>query len=1216
MSESPSVSGSVEADFTRTLLSEYSDLYAEIETGERAEHDLMPRLVRHLFVDTLGFEETDYEQENDWNDIRFYDQDRNPVLIVEGKRRDVDVTAGLDQVFEYASRTSYVEYLAVTNVDQFQLYRRCEIEDADETRYGVSGKLLADINFEGILNKTNGDSIENDLDLSERQSLQSLMQIRATELQDADRYDEFDIPDREDISTDDGFENLVDSLSKCLDEYLMPYTLTAFDEYREKYDQFRDRADDLERQIDRLRDGNHDDSEIAELEIELGNLESEYEQYREFHSDYQTWVNLSQRQDEDDEDNKRVFCRESVYVQINKILLIRIAEDQGLTNRMISNGGVTQYFDFWDDFGRYTRRDYTDLFEFASEELSEVYDHLYTQQIFDWSLQDGAELDDVIQRTLWHLNHYDFSEVSRDVLGHLYEEHLDPQERKELGEFYTPTSVVDYILDEIGYTTDEPLELDEYDLLDPACGSGTFLVRATKRLRERLDAKGVEPRAALDIIQDRIHGFDLNPFATHIAEMNLLFQVIDLYREVKADDENYTLDRFEVYQTDSLRSETQTSLTTHQSDLLRHKYQAEKRAAHEAKSRDDYRFVVGNPPYVRIQNLPDGPTRAAYDEYYSAYYNYDLYCLFVERSADWLATDGRLGFVVSNKFLQSRYGERLREFIPTKYRLDTLVDFGSIDVFRSAKAFPLILTATRREENGGERSPDEFVLSEDYHFTVVDVSAESFPSLLTAGTLSGWDDVEDDADDIPAESDDGESDPVPTIPEFFETVTPESPGETPPETTAVLEDDGIELDDTTEDPVDVFRVSSNMISDSDWRFVSAREEEAMSEIENAGDKLAEYCVDDAVERGLRTGDNDTFVVDDATIAEYDIEDELVHPLVGGKQVERWYSPWEDRYVVYTRKDTDIDDYPNAKAYLEEHRDDLEDRWCVAEGGEPWYAIDKTKSPELFERPKIVTPDIVLYNNFWLDESAEFYCLNTTYQILSKENIDNWYLLGVLNSEPVQFYYRRTAPTYKDDFLRYISEYLEKIPIPNPDDADSETVETVAQTARKLQDRVSEYHDAAAIERDPTELYDTADVDSASLARTGYLNRVSLDGDDIADIYRDGVTVRLNVHDEIECRNETIAESFCRVLQLFDPDTVAAVEEMSVPRTADALDEFLDAYDATAGSLDAIEAEIVDLETELNDAVYELYGFDDETREFIAETVETPTTPIRPKAMSD
>ena len=1195
-------------EFVEDIIAEYSDLYDEIgDDVDRAEHDLVPRLIDHLFINTLDWSKSDYQQEDDWNDVRFFDDDGHPVIIIEGKRRSVDVEEGIDQAFEYASRTTYVRYLIATNVDRMLLYRRCGESEADETRYGVSAKLLAEIEFEGLVNKVTGKGITDDLSLDERQDIQQLMQLREQEISNPERYDNFEIHDRQDVSTDVGFENLIQSLSTCLDEYLMPYTLAAFDEYEERYDEFRSQADDLENEIEQLRDAGHEDSEIAELEIELGNLREEYSQYREFHSDYETWVNLSQRQENDKEDNKRIFCRESVYVQTNKILLIRIAEDQDLTNQMISNGGVTDYFEFWEDYSRYTEHDYSDLFDFASQELSEIYDHLYTQQIFDWPLEDGEELNEVLKKTMWHLNHFDFSNVTRDVLGHLYEEHLDPQERKELGEFYTPTSIVDFILDQVGYTADEPLELPEYDLLDPACGSGTFLVRATARLRERLDNKGVPPKEALRIIQNRINGLDINPFATHIAEMNLLFQIIDLYREVKDEDEKYTLGRFGIHQTDSLRSETQILFSGLYSSALQRKYQEEKQQAHDTKVRDDYGFVVGNPPYIRMQNLPEGPARDDYDEYFSAHYNYDLYCLFVERAAKWLDEDGQLGLIISNKFVQSRYGEKLRKFVPMNYQLETLIDFGSVDVFRSAKAFPMVFTAKRINKAQGERSPDDFVISEEYRFTFGSVDAEVFPELLEAGLIRRWDDVDDNG---------GESG-VPTIPDFLSSVVPKTHGGTAPDTGEVLDSLGIDssqFDDGL--PITVYPVSSDMIGDGDWRFVSAREEKAMKALEGAGQKLKTYCEDERVERGLRTGDNGVLIVNEATIDEYDLEEELIHPLVGGKQVERWYSPWEDRYVIYTRNDTDLDDYPNIKSYLEEHKESLEDRWCVTEGGEPWFAIDKTKSPEMFERKKIVTPDIVLYNNFWLDESEKFYCLDTTYYVLSNGEASEWYLLGALNSDAVQFYYRRIAPTYKDEFLRYKSGYLKEIPIPHPSDADDSLVSQVEEYAKQLQETVAEYHDVKDLKDDPMLVFERKNIERESLSLAAYIDTMSLDNGNISDPYLDGTSVQLNVQNSVTCRSETAAKALKRLVEIMDFNTVEEIKEFELPRTEDDLTSFVETYDSIAGSVDGLENKIKDLEASLNDVVYQLYELDDETREYVENKVQTPTTPVRPKAMSD
>ncbi|MCW8172739.1 hypothetical protein D8S78_12510 [Natrialba swarupiae] len=92
-------------------------------------------------------------------------------------------------------------------------------------------------------------------------------------------------------------------------------------------------------------------------------------------------------------------------------------------------------------------------------------------------------------------------------------------------------------------------------------------------------------------------GFDINPFACHITEMNLLFQVIDLYKEVKEENPDYSLDRFNVYQTDSLRSQTQTSVTATFSDALLRQYEQERRQADSAKNRG--LRICGDEPAVR-----------------------------------------------------------------------------------------------------------------------------------------------------------------------------------------------------------------------------------------------------------------------------------------------------------------------------------------------------------------------------------------------------------------------------------------------------------------------------------------------------------------------------------------------------------------------------------------------------------------------------------------
>ncbi|MFB6177112.1 MAG: class I SAM-dependent DNA methyltransferase, partial [Halobaculum sp.] len=337
----------------------------------------------------------------------------------------------------------------------------------------------------------------------------------------------------------------------------------------------------------------------------------------------------------------------------------------------------------------------------------------------------------MIQRTLWHLNHFDFSEVDRDILGHLYEEHLSPEERKELGEFYTPTAIIDLVLDSVGYTADQPLESQEYDLLDPACGSGGFLVRAARRLLERLNRKCVQPDET----------FDINPFACHIAEINLLFQVIDTYQAAKEQDPAFTLEGFNIYQTDALRTDNQESLSAQYSSEIQRRYREERREVNELKSRDDYQFVVGNPPYVRQQKLKSGPAKTAYKKSEVGKWNFDLSILFFEKAGDWLQSGGQVGFITSNKFIPNRYGEKVRPYLAQNFRFRYLIDFGDYEVFETPQAYPIIFTGERINRDVGARPVEEFQ-PDDYVFTFAEAT-DSLPEISQTAVQAGSPEVSD-----------------------------------------------------------------------------------------------------------------------------------------------------------------------------------------------------------------------------------------------------------------------------------------------------------------------------------------------------------------------------------------------------------------------------------------------------------------------------------------
>jgi hypothetical protein len=134
---------------------------------------------------------------------------------------------------------------------------------------------------------------------------------------------------------------------------------------------------------------------------------------------------------------------------------------------------------------------------------------------FDWpaTISQGQPLIAAIAR---RLSRFDWNDVEHDVLKALYESVIDVETRRRLGEYYTPDWLAEKIVNE---QFDAPLDLK---LLDPACGSGTFLFWAIRKLLAACDSAGVPNREALQRVVRQIHGMDLHPVAVTLARVTYL----------------------------------------------------------------------------------------------------------------------------------------------------------------------------------------------------------------------------------------------------------------------------------------------------------------------------------------------------------------------------------------------------------------------------------------------------------------------------------------------------------------------------------------------------------------------------------------------------------------------------------------------------------------------------------------------------------------------
>ena len=306
-----------------------------------------------------------------------------------------------------------------------------------------------------------------------------------------------------------------------------------------------------------------------------------------------------------------VYATEGASLVLARILFIRFFEDHEMVKRKISNGGIKAFRDYYS----YLQEDYKVLLKNAYEDLERIYRRLFEPSILDFTHEGNGEFSRLLLRVFYRLNAFDFTKITGDILGNLYERFLDENKRKKVGEYYTPMPVAKYVLERIGFF-DNP-----GPLLDPACGSGSFLIAALVGTIEKLRERGVALDLAIKQAVESVNGLDINYFAAFIAQMQLIWHLFPYLKEAGIKQ----IPEFKIYGgVNSLVFETQQTLTA---SLLRDSVDS------ISKVRDGkYKYVVGNPPYIRNERFKD---RGLWREFYNAvdFHNSDVSFFFVARSS-------------------------------------------------------------------------------------------------------------------------------------------------------------------------------------------------------------------------------------------------------------------------------------------------------------------------------------------------------------------------------------------------------------------------------------------------------------------------------------------------------------------------------------------------------------------------------------------------------
>lgn len=410
---------------------------------------------------------------------------------------------------------------------------------------------------------------------------------------------------------------------------------------------------------------------------------------------------------------------EAVQRFLNRMVFIRKAEDAELEENVLLST-----LREWENEG--SKALYIRLGELFKKFNSTYDSELFEESLVDQVIITNNVLKEIIKglyETKNRLRRYDFSIIDADVLGNVYEQYLghilkktkkraavkeSHARRKEQGIYYTPTYIVDYIvkntLGEI--LKDKKVDVEKIRVLDPACGSGSFLIKAFNVLNEyyskqdkdyaqtQLDETGTGTTFTkkVSILHNNIFGVDVDKQAVEIARLNLLLKIAEkkqrlplLKQNIKCG--NSLIDDERVAGDKAFKWE---------------------RELKQIMDEGGFDVVIGNPPYIRNTELPDRDKKYYNQRYTSAYEQYDIFVLFFEIGTKLLKNGGYLGFITSNKFLASDYGQKLRDVILKSCKIVSLVDVSYLKIFKDASTYPVI-TVLQKEANEMNRKNNEIL---------------------------------------------------------------------------------------------------------------------------------------------------------------------------------------------------------------------------------------------------------------------------------------------------------------------------------------------------------------------------------------------------------------------------------------------------------------------------------------------------------------------------
>jgi len=721
---------------------------------------------------------------------------------------------------------------------------------------------------------------------------------------------------------------------------------------------------------------------------------------------------------------------------IDRLIFLRIAEDRGVeeyaTLRALLNG-TNCYQRLRELYYRADHKYNSGLFHFEPEkERAEAPDELTPGLSID-----DKPLKDIVKRLYYPDSPYEFAVLPADILGQVYEQFLGkvirlthghravvedkPEVKKAGGVYYTPGYIVDYI---VAHTLGDILkgasaerrpsakDAAKVRILDPACGSGSFLIAAYQYLldwhRDTYIADDPEKHAAgrspklhrtpggdwrlttaerKRILLANIFGVDIDTQAVEVTKLSLLLKVLEgESREALSNQLKFLQERALPDLGNNIKcgnsligpdfySQQKMKLLDDEDSYRINVFDWEGEFP-AVMSRGGFDAVIGNPPYIRIQALKEWAPLEV--EFYKERYksagkgNYDIYVVFVERALSLLNKTGRLGFILPHKFFNAQYGEPLRQILADGHHLEHVVHFGDQQVFAGATTYTCLMFLGKT----GSREA----------------------RIAKVDDLSAW---------------------------------------------------------RTTRQADEGSVESTKITSAEWNFVVGRGSGLFERLRAMPVKLGD--VTNRLYQGPITSADKIFLFKEfresrkpSTMEVFPqsldswigLEKGILKPVVRSGSIDR-YRAESTAFVLFPYR---IENqratllpvlefrsrYPNAWAYLTKNRSLLEDREQGKFKDGEWYRFGRHQNLGMWEQPKLMVPYMITRLAAYLDEADRYYFINVTtggYGLTSDSPLVTLpYLCGLLNSSLLDFYLKRISTTFHGGYFAANKQFIEQLPV--------------------------------------------------------------------------------------------------------------------------------------------------------------------------------------------